>query len=318
MNKFLQIIGLSLLFTIRAIAQHEAVLTHYHINPILINPAAAGFSEQHELMLNARGSWTGFVDAPRNFNVNYNGPIGNRFGFGLAVITESAAQLSTIRGRGNFAFRFPINDDLKIAAGVAAEYEQMSIDNRVTLNNFFQQGDRILEGALNGEGDFDASVSVYGSFKERTFGGLVFTNLVQSRLDDIATTSQTSFLNFFMFHLGHRFEIPDLKFSLTPSVLIRQIKDTPNQIDLNVKAGFLDDQLIAGLSYRDLRALGILLGTKLSNFYLYYSYDLSFQNFQQYNSGSHEVTLAFTFKRKNVPGKGDGLGENTANGKKDK
>ena len=121
-----------------------------------------------------------------------------------------------------------------------------------------------------------------------------------------------------MFHLGHRFEIPDLNFSLTPSVLIRQIKDTPNQIDLNVKAGFLDDQLIAGLSYRDLRALGILLGTKLSNFYLYYSYDLSFQNFQQYNSGSHEVTLAFTFKRKNVPGKGDGLGENTANGKKDK
>ncbi len=315
MKTFILTISLTLFGLINLMGQHEAILTHYHINPILINPAAAGFNEQHELMLNARGSWTGFVDAPRNFNINYNGPIGNRFGLVLAVLTESAAQLSTIRGRGNFAFRFPINDKLKIAAGVAAEYEQMSIDNGVTLSNFFEEGDRILESALNGEGDFDAAVSLYGSLNDRTFGGLIFTNLVQSKLDDIVATSQNSFLNFFMFHLGHRFDIPELKFSLTPSVLIRQLKDAPNQLDLNVNAGFLDDQLIAGLSYRNLRAMGVLFGTKLSNFYLYYSYDLSFQNFQQYNSGSHEVTLAFTFKRKNVPGKGDGLGENTVNGK---
>ena len=313
MNKFLPSIILIFISTTILIGQHEAVLTHYHINPILINPAAAGFNEQHELMLNARGSWTGFIDAPRNFNVNYNGPIGNRFGLGLAVVTESAAQISTIKGRGNFAFRFPINDKFKIAAGVAAEYEQMSLDNEVTISNFFEEGDRILQNALNGEGDFDAAVSLYGSMKNQTFAGLVFTNLVQSKLDDIATT-QNSFLNFFMFHVGHRFEIPELKFSLTPSILIRQLRDAPNQVDLNLKAGFLDDQLVAGLSYRSLGAMGVLFGTKLSNFYLYYSYDLSFQNFQQYNSGSHEVTLAFTFKRKNVPGGGDGLGENTENG----
>lgn len=296
----------AVILSFKVSAQEEAVFTHYHISPILINPAAAGFSEKHELLVNARGSWTGFVDAPRTFNINYNGPMGDNFGVGIGLISESAAQLNHLRGRMNFAFRFPIKDKIKIAAGVAAEYEQLSLQSNVINGSFFQQGDRILESALDGQGDFDAAVSVYGTFLDRTFAGLVFTDLVQSKLDDIVTTNdQASFLNFFMFHVGHKFEIEDLKFTLTPSLLIRQIKDAPRQIDFNLKAGFLDEQLVAGLSYRQLGVMGVLLGTKLSNFYLYYSYDLSFQRFQQFNSGSHEVSLAFTLNRKSVPKKNE-------------
>lgn len=293
-----------LLFSVLGYAQQEAVFTHYYLSPILINPASAGFFERHQLELHARGSWTGFVDAPSTVNANYNGPVGNNFGFGLGLTSESAAQLNLLNGRMNFAFRFPVNKDFKFAAGVAAEYEQLSIDNSITLSSFFQEGDRILERALDGEGEFDASVSIYGTYRDKTFGGLVFTNLVQSKLQDIkTTTSQSAFLNFFIFHLGHQFDVEDLKFSLTPSIMLRQIKDVANQLDFNIKAGFLDDQLVAGLSYRSLGAMGVLLGTKLTNFHLYYSYDLSFQRFQQFNSGSHEITLAFSFKRKDVPGK---------------
>lgn len=69
-------------------------------------------------------------------------------------------------------------------------------------------------------------------------------------------------------------------------------------MDFNLKASFLKDQLIAGVSYRSLSAMGILLGTKLSAFRLYYSYDLSFQHFQKFNTGSHEVTVAFKFEKK--------------------
>ena len=305
MKKYLYLAVLSTLVS-NLFSQEEAVFTHYHISPIVINPASAGFAEQHQLLVNARGSWTGFVDAPRTFNINYNGPVGNNFGIGLGVISETAAQLNHLRGRMSFAFRFPIKDAFKVAAGVAAEYEQMSLENSVLGSSFFQQGDRILESALDGKGDFDAAVAIYGSYLENTFAGIVFTDLVQSKLDDIVTTSsQSSFLNFFMFHVGHRFEIEDLKFTLTPSLLVRQIKDAPNQLDVNLKAGFLDEQLIAGLSYRSLGVMGVLLGTKLNNFYLYYSYDLSFQRFQKFNSGSHEVSIAFTLNRKSVPGNVD-------------
>ena len=43
-----------------ATAQDEAVFTHYHINPILINPAHAGFTELHHIQMNLRNQWAGF------------------------------------------------------------------------------------------------------------------------------------------------------------------------------------------------------------------------------------------------------------------
>ncbi len=51
-------------------------------------------------------------------------------------------------------------------------------------------------------------------------------------------------------------------------------------------------------------AAGLLLGTKLPSFHLYYSYDISFQRFQKFSTGTHEVTLAFSFKKKEKPIKG--------------
>ena len=300
----LNIIFIIGLFSI-VLCQEEAVFSQYHISPILINPAVAGFEDEHQFQVNARGSWTGFVDAPQNVAGIYNGPVGSSFGVGLGVMTESAAQISKIRGRMNFAFRFPVNDKFKLAAGLTAEYEQMSLDGEFTLNSFFQPGDRVLEDAMVGQGDFDAAVGLYGTYNKNTFGGLVFTDLVQSRLDDIESGDQGSLLRHFIFHVGHEIEFFDLNFTLTPSLLVRQIKDAPNQVDVNLKAGFLEDQLIAGLSYRSIGAMGILLGTKLSSFYLYYTYDMSFQQFQEYNTGSHELMMAFTFKKKKVV-KGEG------------
>ncbi len=304
MKKFITIIICFLVVAKLSAQQEAAIFSHYYLTPIIINPAVAGFAEEHQVQVNARGSWTGFIDAPSTVHASYNGPVGNNFGFGLGVMTESAAQLNMLTGKMNFAFRFPIKEDIKISAGVSASYQQMSIDNNITASNFFQEGDKILERALDGEGTFDASFGLYGTFRDQTFAGLVLADLVQGKLDGIKTTSsQANFLSYFMFHFGHRFYIEDLKFSLTPSILLRQIQDVPNQVDLNIQAGFLDDQLIAGLSYHSLGAVGVMLGTKLSNFYLYYSYELSFQRFQQFNSGSHEITLAFAFKRKDVPGK---------------
>ena len=40
----------------------------------------------------------------------------------------------------------------------------------------------------------------------------------------------------------------------------------------------------------------LLLGVKVTAFKIYYAYDVSFLDFQQYNGGGHEVTIAFDFK----------------------
>jgi type IX secretion system PorP/SprF family membrane protein len=279
--------------------QDEAIFMHYNISPILVNPAAAGFGDDYELQFNARMQWTGFDDAPQTFQARYNGPLGPKIGLGIAVISESAAQLNRTKLHLDYAYRFSVQEDWKMAFGFFTSFQRVQIDNSITSGAFYDPADAVLEDLLNGQGEFDAGLGIYGRFRENTYGGLTFNNLVSSRLSNIAgLTESEPFFSFYTFTLGHRVELNDPKVSLEPSIMMRQIRNAPFQMDINLKAGFLDDQLITGLSYRTLGAMGILLGTRLENFNLYYSYDVSFQRFQKFNTGSHELTVALTMQRK--------------------
>lgn len=300
MKKLILLLGLAAILPALVRAQDEALFMHYTVSPILINPAAAGFDETYNLQFNARLQWSGFVDAPRTLAARYNGPLGRTFGLGVGVFSEQAAQMSRSKLQLDYAFRYPINEDWKMSFGFFTEFQQMRIDGDITSSPLYDPADPDLVDLLNGKGEFDAALGFYGTFRENTYGGLTFNNLVSSRLSEIAGVGTSeSFFSYYTFNLGHRFELTQQKATLEPSILLRQIRNAPFQMDLNLNAGFLDDQLMAGLSYRaGLDAMGIMLGTRLANFQLYYSYDVSFKRFQSYNTGSHEVTVALQFKKR--------------------
>lgn len=282
-------------------AQEEAIGQHYLINPMMLNPAAAGFGEIHQVQVNARVTWTGFANAPKTYSAMYNGPIGNAFGVGLNVLSDQAADLINNRVQLNFGFRFKLQDNWKVATGFAAELRQTRLTSESVAAATVQGGDRILGDYANGRGTVDATLGLYTSYESRsgvTFAGLTFNNLVRNRLDGIVTSEENpSVFQYYSFVLGHEFELYDLNAKLEPSMAIRQIRNTTETVmmDFNLKARFLEDQLVAGLSYRTLGVMGILLGTKLEGLDLYYSYDVSFQDSQQYHSGAHEVTIGISF-----------------------
>lgn len=305
------LLSILLFFSLASVltAQDEAVYSHYNIAPILINPAVAGFENAHQIQFNARTQWTGFPDAPLTVGAIYNGPIGDIFGVGLGVSSESAAQITRLRGKLNFAFRLPLSENFMLGTGFSAEYQRLQLDNAVASSNFYQQGDQVVEGAIEGQEEFDASLGFWGLLNERTYFGLSFTNLVNARLDDVVTASgnNESPFQYYLFTAGHRIDVVD-NFSLEPSVLIRQVRNAPFQMDFNLKASFMEnDQLVAGISYRTLGAFGLLLGTGFSDskIQVYYSYDVSFQQFQAFNGGAHEATVILNFKRKQKAGYGN-------------
>lgn len=295
---------LTLAFSLQmAVAQDEAIFSHYHINPILINPSAAGFNEMHHLQMNLRNQWTGFPGAPTTYMISYNGPIGKTLGVGIGALTENIAQLTRFRVNLNYAFRFKMSDALKFSAGFSTEFQEMRLANSVFDQGgaLYEEGDFIVENAVDGARLFDANLGVFGRYQEATYFGLSFPNLVRARLDDIATSeeqTQGSFFKFYIFQLGHKFDFEDYNFKLEPSLMVRKVRNVPFQVDFNLLAGFLDNQVQTGLSYRSGvgGAIGILLGTKLSALSAFYSYDISFQEFQQYNGGTHELTVAFDFQ----------------------
>lgn len=273
------------------------MFSHYHISPILISPAYAGFSEDHQIQMNLRSQWNGFDDAPKTYGIGYNGPIGKTFGLGLGLMSETLGNMSNVRFQMNYAFRYQIRD-VKLAAGFSTDFLTRKLSQSVLQSPLYEEGDLVIEEAVDGNKIFDASLGLYSTFKDKTFASLTFSNLVVARIGDIESGyTDGSLFRFVMFHFGHEFEIEQFNFKLRPSLMVQHIRDKPFQADFNLLGSFIDDKLIAGASYRAGLggAVGLLLGTNIDVFRLYYSYDLTFQTIQKYNGGTHEVTIAFNF-----------------------
>jgi len=300
------ILAVSMLFAFGYLAaQDEAIYTHYHLNPTLVNPGATGFKGHSTVHMNARLQWTGFPGSPESYALSYNGAVGESFGLGAMIFNEEIASLSRTRIQLNYAFLFNKFENYKIGLGLSTEFERHSVPSSVLTNPLYDEGDALLIETTDGRSFFDASLGLWGTFKENTFFGISFPNLISQTIDDIGNTGaagdQTSTLfRYYMVNLGHAFKVSDMDFVLEPSIMLRKVRHAPFQLDFNVKAKFLDERIITGLQYRSGTggAIGLLLGTKINELKLYYSYDIAFQRFQRYNSGSHEITLSFEFGQK--------------------
>ena len=296
---------LAFCFPLFLTAQDEAIFNHYVQNPIILNPGAAGFADTYRIALNARAQWSGFEDSPKTIALRLNGPVGNNFGLGVSLFNESAAQLSRTKGQLDVAFRFDIGRGNKkeapfrAAFGLFTEFERLTLDGDILMNPQQRPGDEDLMAFLDGNNEFDAGFGFYGTYLDNTFGGLTINNLVSNRLENISGANSANTINY-TFLLGHRYYLESANVNLTPSIMLRNVEDAPFMMDLNLQAGFLDDRFIGGLSYRYLGALGILLGTRQKGFELYYSYDVAFGGFQQYNNGSHELTVAYSISRTQI------------------
>ena len=288
--------------TSQLLAQDPAVFNHYIQDPIILNPAAAGFADEYRVMLNTRAAWSGFDDSPKTLGIRANGPVGESFGIGATFLTESAAQLQRTKGQIDVSFRVGFGRD---ANGVPAfqggfgfftEFQRLSLDGSIVGNPQYELNDALILEYLDGKNRVDAGIGFYGAYLENTFGGLTINNLIANRLDEITGRTVNEGLNF-TFLLGHKFALMDSKITLTPSLMMRDIQAAPFMLDVNVQAGFMEDQFIAGLSYRYLGSVGLLLGTQQKGFRLYYSFDLGFGGFQQYSNGSHELTVGYAITR---------------------
>ncbi len=277
--------------------EQAAVFSHYHISPILVSPAVAGFDENHQIQMNIRSQWTGFPGAPKSYGIGYNGPIGKTLGVGVGLMSESLGNQNRYRLQLNYALRVAFKD-VKLAAGFSTEFHTVRLAESVLSNPLYEAGDVIVEDAVDGNRLFDAALGFWAGFKEKTYLGITFQNLIIAKIGEIESGEpEGSFFGYPIVNFGHEFEVEQYNFKIEPSIMLQRVKDKAFQADFNVKGSFIDDKLIAGVSYRAGLggAVGLLLGTNVDVFRLYYSYDVSFQNVQQYNGGTHEVTIAFSF-----------------------
>ena len=287
---------------LRAISQEQATYTHYPIFPILINPGYTGFENQHQFLGNYRSNWSGFPGAPKSYTVMYHGPVGDRLGLGGGIFSEKAGDLNLFRIQGNYAFRFQAGKT-KIGLGLTTEFLSKQLDNALLSNPLVDPNDSDVENMTDGESYFDASMGAHILYDEKLFFDITLPNAVRARLDEVPVADEpesNGLLAFYMIQMGYIFNMKDQGFKVIPSITLRDIRDVPFQVDINLQGRFLNEALITGLTYRPSAggSLAFMLGTKVSKVQALYSYDVSFNEFQPYSGGGHELTLSLNLNSK--------------------
>lgn len=295
--KLLKLTVFSLLMLIAGLcsAQEEAVYTQYIVNPGWINPAYSGFNEHHNLFLNYRNNWAEFEGSPRNYSANYHGAVSDRVGLGVLIGNESIGELNDFRAGLSYAYRFG-SKSWKMSLGLNTEYESYSLNGNVLNNPNISISDPILTEAIDGVQFFNVGAGFYGEYDDKFIVGLSLPKMINARIDEVDfVESDNEFFRYFTFLAGYRMDITGYDIKLEPSILMKRLDNVDFQIDLNLKGLFLQEQLVGGITYSNGTGdrLGFLIGTQLNKFRLYYSYDVSFQEFQDYANGSHELTVGF-------------------------
>jgi type IX secretion system PorP/SprF family membrane protein len=295
MNKFFLSIIMAFGFFTAANAQDEMTYNHYIINPVIVNPAATGANGGQNFFLHYKNQWTGFPGAPTTVAASYNGAIGQKLGLGAWLRNENIAYQNSLRAALSYSFRFKIND-FKAALGLSTEFKRMGLSSDAANHPLIKAGDQTIETNNNGISYFDATMGFYGVYQDKLTVSFSMPNLIKARLGEVGVGSGDTKggFKYYTCLLGYKQKAGAI--TVEPSIMMKKLEAAPFQVDVNLKASFLEERVMGAVSYRAGAGggLGVMVGTKYNGVTFAYSYDYGLNRFQQYSTGGHELSIGYT------------------------
>lgn len=280
-------------------AQEAGFFNHYYFQPVLINPGATGFEGDHQILGSYKRTYSDFDDAPRTFTALYHGSFANKIGLGLQLMSDKVGVGRLFEGQLSYAYRFAF-DDAVLSIGLSTGVQTYKIDAQG--DDLVDPDDILLQEAIDGYLLFDGSAGVYGEIDKKLFFGVSFPNLIKNRLTDIEGDINLPDFDQLSYAVlvGYRFDIRNYNFTVEPSLTIKDVRYSDFSLDANIKLSFLEEQLVGGIGYSfgETNHATLLLGTRIDALRFYYSYGVSLGDFQQYNNGSHELSLVYRIPAK--------------------
>lgn len=267
----------------------RAVYGHQIIAPYLVNPGAIGANEHSEVMVNYRNKWSDFDGSPSTITFAYAGPVGNRLSLGAQLMRDKFGVLES--SKGEFGLAYTIDSEVnRVSFGISTSYVQHRASGDFGTTNL---DDPVLIRRLDGDQYFEASFGIFGRYNDALSYGISLPSLVSSRINNDSALEEYEPGFGYIINLGYDFATSDGQIKLMPAIFIKSLNNVPTHVDLAMRLSFLDDRFTGGLTYKlgQDNTLGFLIGTRVDALNLFYSYNITNQQFQSYNNGVHELTL---------------------------
>lgn len=308
--------SVSLLITINVFAQQDAQFSQYMFNGLYINPAYAGYKEQLNLHTFYRSQWTGGLDGnPETFSLALDAIANNgNVGLALTVLKDQLGAESTLAAYANYAYRLKVGSTSRLALGLGVGVAQYGLDGAMLES--YNPNDPSKPLDMQSVIVPDIRAGIYYS-SDRYYAGFSADNLISRYMNYAKDPTILIPTKMPHFYLTAGTLIPLSKMVLLkPSFMLKNEAKGPANLDLNTFV-LLGERLWLGASYRT----GINAWKKnnlqenlsttdafvaLAEIYatdrlrIGYAYDFAFNKFKDFNYGTHEISLGYSFIPKKV------------------
>lgn len=309
MKRLIIILSL-ILYSISSFTQ-DPQLTQFYSAPLYLAPSFAGATQQHRLASTYRNQWPGVPGAYVTYLFSYDHYFESfNSGVGLLIMRDQAGSgnLATTDVGVQYSYDIQVEDLWHIRPGLQFKYTQKSIDFAKLL-----WGDQISPSGttptievppLTRKGAIDASLSVL-VYSDRMWAGASLDHLFRpnySLYDDDNSRWPMKFTMFGGYQVvkkGRLLKPIDETLSLAA---LFKYQDHIKQLDIGVY--WYKNPLVMGVWYRGLPyisnelrgdAICFLLGYKVEQFSIGYSYDFTINKLLTSTWGTHEISMIYEF-----------------------
>ncbi|WP_299002050.1 type IX secretion system membrane protein PorP/SprF [uncultured Tenacibaculum sp.] len=302
MRKILIILGV--VFSSVNIAAQEVEMPQYvsHLadNPFVISPTYAGIGTGLQVRLNGVIQWIGVKDAPDTQSLTVEARIADTFGGGISLFNDSNGYTTQKGAKLSFASHLTLSDfhDSFLSFALSYSFIQFGQDTSQDNTNSGKPS-----RAIN-HSNFDVGL-LYRFEKFSITANVV--NLLNRDVENFLS-GEPEELRKYVVYSSYILSRISRDFELEPSILYEYREATGrSKTDVNVKArkGIRDGYVWAGLSYTFLNdqffqpnAIAPLFGIKKDNLYLSYGFSVNMNKTQDFNYGTHMITLGFDYERR--------------------
>ncbi|MCL3782255.1 type IX secretion system membrane protein PorP/SprF [Prolixibacteraceae bacterium JC049] len=283
-----------LLFNNNASAQQDPLYSQYNNGLLTLNPAYAGSRGMLSAMAITRHQWLSFKGAPQTQALIIHSPFRYfNMGIGATLMQDNLGPIKNVGLSGDYSYKidFPNNRTLALGFKASVNFYNANLEDLTTID----PNDPIFQESVN-RGfipNFGLGALYYS---DKFYIGLSVPKMLKNVINRNSVTSESLSKEDIQYLLmgGYVFDVNRIvKFK--PYFTARAVSNAPLSLDLAGQFVFYD-LLWVGATYRWGSAIGGMVQLQLSpQIRIGYAYDLTTNDLQSFNSGTHEVLVSFDF-----------------------
>jgi type IX secretion system PorP/SprF family membrane protein len=269
-------------------------------NPYVISPAYAGLGEFYELRFTGETQWLEVKDAPQTQSISFDGRIAERSGMGILLFNDKNGNTSQKGGQVSYAHHLTLSEynNQFLSFGLSYKFTNFNIDI-----SDISSSDPTVQSYNEINSNFDLSF-LYRL--ENFFFTFNAVNILDKKIKPTISGEYASVRNYYLYS-GFVFKSRFTSLEFEPSVFYQIYEsDGRSSADLNFKIRKMFDHdknyIWAGISLRMLgdqnfqpNSIAPLFGLKQSKFYVAYSFNVSLNQLQGNNAGTHMLSIGYDF-----------------------